>query len=113
MNFDPSTTTVCCCDSSICLEKGCQIQAYQTFPSVSIRYVPVQSLLLQDDNVSSRIRRKFLESDFELGALVEQLRKKPADAEDLARLTALQAELSDLHTRIEKRIAWIQSRKTE
>lgn len=111
--MDPKTTTLCCCDNFICLEKGCQSQAFQTFPSVSIRYVPVQSLLSQDDNVSSRIRRKFLESDFELGALVEQFRKKPTDAEELARLTALQAELSDLHTRIEKRIAWIQSRKTE
>ncbi len=39
--FDPKTTTVCCCANPVCLEKGCQLQAYQTFPSVSVKYVPV------------------------------------------------------------------------
>jgi hypothetical protein len=39
--IDWKTTTVCCCANPVCLEKGCQLQAYQTFPSVSVKYVPV------------------------------------------------------------------------
>lgn len=33
--------TVCCCANPVCLEKGCQIQANQTFPSAAVKYVPV------------------------------------------------------------------------
>lgn len=39
--IDAKTTTVCCCANPVCLEKGCQLQAYQTFHSVDIKYVPV------------------------------------------------------------------------
>lgn len=39
--IDPKTMTVCCCANPVCLEKGCQLQAYQTFPSIDYTYVPV------------------------------------------------------------------------
>ncbi len=86
--IDWKTTTVCCCANPVCLEKGCQLQAYQTFPSVDIKYVPV-TVPDERDALRGEVA--------ELRAEVERLRVLGPDTE--ARITVEAREIATVMLR--------------